>query len=89
LRVCASIVKCLFGYYNVFVKEYVSDHDSSCQKNLTHLFSDLILAAKLTNAEWPRYKNGQNKSNNLNNGLLPVEHPKIEFLADTGHMVRI
>jgi hypothetical protein len=46
----------------------------------------LILAAKLTNAEWPRHKNDQKKLNN--GGLLPVEHPKIEFLADKGHRVR-
>jgi hypothetical protein len=57
----------LFDDYKVYVAEYVSNNDSSCRRILTHSFSNLIAAGKLTYVEWPRYKNGRKKPNN---GLL-------------------
>jgi hypothetical protein len=40
----AARIACrLFKKYEVFIKEYVSDNDSSCRKILTHSLWDLIL----------------------------------------------
>jgi hypothetical protein len=75
----------LFKTEAVLIEEYVSDDDSSCCKILTHSFSDLIQAGQLADALWPRYASGQKKPDS---GLLPVEHPKITFLADKGHRIR-
>jgi hypothetical protein len=54
-------------------------------QNVMHSFWDLILASQLTDALWPRFDSGRKKPNS---GLLSVNHPKIVFLADKGHMVR-
>jgi hypothetical protein len=45
----------------------------------------LIFEGRLTEALWPRTKSGHKKPNS---GLLPVDHPKIVFLADKGHRIR-
>jgi hypothetical protein len=50
----ARTVKHLFKNYKVFVTEYVRDNHSSRRKILMHLFSDLIVAGKLTGAKVPR-----------------------------------
>jgi hypothetical protein len=66
-------------------EEIVSDDGSLCRKILTHSFWDLIFEGRLTEALLPRTKNGRKKRDS---GLLPVDHTKIVFLADKGHMVR-
>ncbi len=45
----------------------------------------MIFEGRLTEALWPRTKSGHKKPNS---GLLPVDHPKIVFLADKGHRIR-
>jgi hypothetical protein len=52
---------------------------------MRHSFWDLIFEGRLTEALWPRTKRGRKKPNS---GLLPVDQPKIMFLADKGHRVR-
>lgn len=42
----------------------------------------MIAAGKLSDVEWPRYKNEREK---MNSGVLPVENHEIDSLADKGH----
>ena len=81
----ARIVKRLLETFNVYIVEYVSDDGSSCRKILTHSYRELILEKRMTEGEWPRNNSGRRKPDN---GLLPVKHPAIKFLADKGHRVR-
>jgi hypothetical protein len=68
-----------------YVANLVTDDNSSVRKMLTHSYRELLEAFKITEAEWPRYVNGRNMSDN---GLLPLLHAISKFLADKGHRVR-
>ena len=68
-----------------YVCKLVTDDDSSVRKILTHSYKELIDACRMREAEWPRYKGGRKQPDN---GLLPMLHAIIEFLADKGHCVR-
>ncbi len=79
----ANIVQGLFKNYNAYIHEYVGDDDSSTKKVLRHSWAEeydrgLIL-------EVPKYINRKAKPDN---GLLPINHPAIIWLADKGHRVR-
>jgi hypothetical protein len=58
-----------------------------CQKRgvLTHSYEDSIEAGLMTSEERLRYMHGEKKPDN---SQLPINHPKITFLADKGHRVR-
>jgi hypothetical protein len=79
----ANIVEDLFLDYNAYIYEYVGDDDSSTKKVLRHSWEEEVIAGTLD--EVPRYINGKKKPDN---GVLPIEHPNIIWLADKGHRVR-
>jgi hypothetical protein len=83
----AKIVSRLFANVEdkCYVANLVTDDGSSVRNILTHSYRDLVAALKMTDAEWPRYVNGQKRPDN---GLLPLLHAIIKFLADKGHRVR-
>jgi hypothetical protein len=67
------------------ISHLVTDDDSSVRKILTHSYQEMIEATLITINDWPRYSNGQKKPDN---GLLPLDHQPITFLADKGHRTR-
>jgi hypothetical protein len=67
---------------NCYISHLVTDDDSSIRKILTHSYQDMIKAMVSTIDDWPHYSNGQKKSDN---GLLPLLHQAITFLANKGH----
>jgi hypothetical protein len=83
----AKIVRRIFENINdkCYVSRLVTDDDSLVRKILTHSYRDLLAANSISEDECPRYANGKKKPDN---GLLPIEHPVIEFLDDKGHRVR-
>jgi hypothetical protein len=63
----------------------VTDDDSSVRKIVTLSYRELVEAFKITEAELPpQYVNGRKMPDN---GLLPLLHAIIKFLADKGHWV--
>jgi hypothetical protein len=68
-----------------YISHLVTDDDSSVRKILTHSYQEMIEAHTSTIDDWPRYSNGQKKPDN---GLLPLLHRAITFLADKGHRTR-
>jgi hypothetical protein len=74
----ANILSKLFANVNdkYYVTNLVTDDDSSVRKIETHSYREQLDALRITDAEWPRYKNGKRDPNN---------NP---FLADKGHRVR-
>jgi hypothetical protein len=68
-----------------YIAHLVTDDDSSVRKILTHSYQELIDALQATIEDWPRYANGAKKPDN---GLLPILHAAITFLADKGHRNR-
>ena len=81
----AKIVQNLFKNYPAYIYEYVGDDDSSTKKVLRHSWKDEVDAGIRREEDFPRNKNGQKKPDN---GLLPIDHPSIIWLADKGHRVR-
>jgi hypothetical protein len=83
----AIIVKRLFENEDnkCYVARLVTDDDSSVRKILTHSYREQLAASVISDADWPRYANGKKKPDN---GLLPLLHSIIRFLADKGHRVR-
>jgi hypothetical protein len=79
----SRIVLRLFNSGGSFVLEYVSDDDSSTKKVLRHRYVDQLEAGIIEN--YPRYANGKKKNDN---GLLPIGHPVITWLADRNHRIR-
>jgi hypothetical protein len=67
------------------IAHLVTDDDSSVRKMLTHSHKDLTDSLQATIDDWAMHANGQKKPNN---GLLPILHPPITFLADKGHRNR-
>jgi hypothetical protein len=65
----------------------VTDDDSSVRKILTHSYQALTDAGMMKPAEWPRFRDGKG-AKKPDNGLLPLLHATIIFLADKGHCVR-
>jgi hypothetical protein len=82
----AKIVSKLFANVDdkCYVANLVTDDDSSVCKVLTHSYREQLDALRITDAEWPRYKNGKRHPDN---GSLPLLHAIIRFLADKGHRV--
>jgi hypothetical protein len=83
----ARIVCRLFANENdkCYIAHLVTDDDSSVRKILTHSYQELIDKLQATIDDWPRYANGAKKPDN---GLLPILHAAIAFLADKGHRNR-
>jgi hypothetical protein len=80
----AEIVRDLFDRYDAYVHEYVGDDDSSTKKVLRHSWKEEMEAGLRDDV--PRYETSRAKK--PDNGLLPIEHPSITWLADKGHRVR-
>jgi hypothetical protein len=57
----AKIVRRIFANEGdkCYVTHLVTDDDSSVRKIVTHYFRVLLAALKITDDEWPRYRNGQ------------------------------
>ncbi len=70
---------------NCYISHLVTNDDPSVRKILTHSYQNLIEALISTIDNWPRYSNGQKKPDN---GLLPILHDSITFLANKGHRTR-
>jgi hypothetical protein len=68
-----------------YIAHLVTDDDSSVRKILTHSYEDLTDSLQATIDDWPGYANGKKKPDN---GLLPILHAAITFLADKGHRNR-
>jgi hypothetical protein len=83
----ARIVSRLFQNVDdkCYVANLVTDDDSSVQKILTHSYRELVDALRMSDAAWPRFANGRKRPDN---GLLPLLHAIVKFLADKGHRVR-
>ena len=74
---------------NCYIANLVTDDDSSVRKILTHSYQGLIDALQMTVDEWPRYEKKDGIGNKKpDNGLLPILHAAIKFLADKGHRNR-
>jgi hypothetical protein len=80
----STIAHNLYGSYKAFVYEYVGADDLSTKKVLWHSWEEEVLAGK--RVEVPRHKKDGKKK--PDNGVLPIEHPSIIWLADKGHRVR-
>jgi hypothetical protein len=83
----AKIVKRLFANETErgYVARLVTDDDSLVRNILTRSYCELLRADRINEIDCPRYANGQKKPDN---GLLPLLHPVMQFLADKGHHVR-
>ena len=71
-----------------YVAHLVTDDDSSVRKILTHSYQELIDALQCTIDDWPRYGKDGKGAKKPDNGLLPILHAAINFLADKGHRNR-
>jgi hypothetical protein len=70
-----------------YIKMLVMDDDSSTKSKLVHPFGVAVELGHFE--EWPTYENSKGKKGEKKiNGVLPTNHPKIEFLADKNHRVR-
>ena len=74
-------VNCLFKEKNVTIEKVILDDDSTTKSLLVHSLKE----QGIPRSNWPRYPSGSIKPDN---GKLPLDHPKIEFLADINHQVR-
>jgi hypothetical protein len=78
---------CTFG--DCFVSEYVGDNDSSTKKVMQHSYADMLRVGKII--EWPRYASKDEKKKGAkkpDNGLLPITHLEITWLADKNRRIR-
>ena len=73
---------------NCYIAHLVTDDDSSVRKILTHSYQELIDALQWTIDDWPRYGKDGKGAKKTDNGLLPILHAAIKFLADKGHRNR-
>jgi hypothetical protein len=73
----------LYGSYEAFIYVYVGNGNSSTKQVLRHSWEEEVLAG--IRVEVPRYKDGKKKPDD---GVFPIEHPSIMWLADKGHCVR-
>jgi hypothetical protein len=82
----ATLVRRLFENLEnkCYVANLVTDDDSSVRKILTHSYREQLKVLIFIDTEWPRYANSKK---NPDNGLLPLLHAIIRFLADKGHRV--
>ena len=78
----ADIVHKVFKNYPAYICEYVGDDDSSTKKVLRHSWQDEVDHGLREEKDFPRNKDGRKKPDN---GLLPIDHPAIIWLADKGH----
>jgi hypothetical protein len=72
-----------------FVSEYVGDNDLSIKKVMQHSYADMLRVGKIN--EWPQYAKKDEKKKGAkkpDNGLLPIAHPEITWLADKSHRIR-
>ena len=79
----SEIVDRIFRKYSAYIHEYVGDDDSSTKRVLRHSYQDEV--DHWMRLDVPRDVSGKKKPDN---GLLPIDHPTIIWLADKGHRVR-
>jgi hypothetical protein len=85
----ARIVKHVCSFGDCYVNEYVGNDDSSTNKVMQHVYADMLRVGKID--EWPRYASKDDKKKGAkkpDNGLLPISHPEITWLADKNHRIR-
>jgi hypothetical protein len=78
-----QIMQDLFSTHNGYIHEYVGDNNSSTKKVLRHSWKEEM--ERGIRDELPKYDSRRFKPDN---GLLPIDHPSIIWLADKGHHVR-
>jgi hypothetical protein len=77
-------------YPKAYVKCIVTDEDATTRSKLSHSFTELFDAGKITDAE-RRYepkKPGRKGKKRPDNGVLPLDHPEIDKLSDPIHFVK-
>ena len=79
----SKIVDQIFDKYKAYIYEYVGHNDSSTKRVLRHWYQDEV--DYWMRFEVPRDATGKKKPDN---GLLPIDHPAIMWLADKDHHVR-
>jgi hypothetical protein len=85
----ARIVNWVCAFGDCFVSEYVGEDGSSMKKVMQHSYADMLRVGKIV--EWPRYASKDEKKKEVkkpDNGLLPITHPEITWLADKNHRIR-
>jgi hypothetical protein len=85
----ARIVEWVCSFGDCFVNEYVGDDNSSTKKVMQHSYADMMWVGKID--RWPRYALKDKKRRGAkkpDNGLLPITHPEITWLADKNHRIR-
>jgi hypothetical protein len=75
------------GKTGSYIKKLVMDDNVSMKSKLVHPFGVAVELGHFK--EWPTYENSSGKKvKKKSNGVLPTNHPKIEFLADKNHRMR-
>jgi hypothetical protein len=85
----ARIVNRVCALGDSFVSEYVGDDNSSTKKVMQHSYADMLHVGKMD--EWPQYASKDEKKKGAkkpDNGLLPITHSEITWLADKNHRIR-
>jgi hypothetical protein len=75
---------------DAYVYTIVTDEDSATRSKLSHSMADLVSAGRMSEAE-RRYEPkepGRLGSKKHDHGLLPLEHPIVEKLSDSGHFIK-
>jgi hypothetical protein len=86
---CFGLMECvlkLHNEFNICVRKFVLDDDSTTRAYIKHSYQALIDAGRMNVADWPRSKDGKRKK--TDSGRLPLTHTLIEFIADINHRVR-
>jgi hypothetical protein len=84
----ARITECLFETGKLLIVQRVGDDNSCCRMLMRHSFQGLIDASKMTLTQRPRCSMGKTKAKKPDNGLLPANHPPIDFKPDKGEHAR-
>ena len=78
-------VQLLYEEKDIIIEQFVMDDDSSTKSILRHSWQMMVDIGILDQLDWPRTKSGAKKKDN---GMLPLLHPIIDWLADANHRVR-
>jgi hypothetical protein len=85
----ARIVNRVCTYGDCFVSEYIGYDNLSTKKVMQHSYADMLRDGNIV--EWPRYASKDEKKKGAkkpDNGLLPITHPEITWLANKNHRIR-
>jgi hypothetical protein len=80
-----QLLKYIFYNSNSYVRIMVMDDDSSTVANCKHSYTEKIEKGLMTANEWPKTEKGNKRKDA---GLLPIEIPEPESLADPTHRAK-